>query len=515
MAELSGIVKNLVIPWLFQDIKNDKKTGTAVLEKDGATKKIFFNNGDIIFASSSLTEDRLDEFLVRTGKISVEQRDALAEAVRTSGKQEGTVLIERGIVKPADLVDQVNLQVKRIILDLFSWRNGAYQFNEGPLPQAEIIPLSMTTASIIMEGIEALEWQVIRRVLPPPETVLRVAAVPPRLFRIADLTPEQKNIYAMINGSRPIDELCALSVVGDFNTYKAIYTLLAIRMVEQGAAGDARMSTRDTAPSAPADNGEPDAGKAGHVSRDAIHGAYAALDKQDHYQILGVDKTITQAELKKVYFKLAKRYHPDRHFEPEMADMKTVLEALFTRIHQAYETLSNDFKRNEYDRIQVQGTKKAPQVVKARNEKLEKRAAAAKQFETGMSAFKVGNFWGAEESFRWACQFDPENGKYFHYRGIALSRIPRRSHDAEEELRKAIELDPEISSYHLELGNLYLKGGLKSRALQYFTHALELDPTSDAARKAVEAAGGTAAPQEEPKGQGGVFNKMFKDGKKP
>ena len=200
MAELSGTVKNLVIPWLFQDLKNDKKTGTAVFEKDGATKKIFFNNGDIIFASSSLAEDRLAEFLVRTGKISAEQRDTLAETVRTSGKQEGTVLIERGIIKPADLVDQVNLQVKRIILDLFSWRNGAYQFNEGPLPQAEIIPLSMTTAHLIMEGIEALEWQVIRRVLPPPETVLRAAAVPPRLFRLADLTPEQKNIYAMING---------------------------------------------------------------------------------------------------------------------------------------------------------------------------------------------------------------------------------------------------------------------------------------------------------------------------
>ena len=195
--------------------------------------------------------------------------------------------------------------------------------------------------------------------------------------------------------------------------------------------------------------------------------------------------------------------------------MKAVIQALFTRIHQAYETLSNDLKRNEYDRIQVQGSKKAPQAVKARNEKLEKRAAAAKQFETGMDAFKIGNFWGAEESFRWACQFDPENGKYFHYRGIALSRIPRRSHDAEEELRRAIELDPEISVYHLELGNLYLKGGLKNRALPYFTHALELDPASDAARKAIEAAGGTAAPQDEPKDQSGVFNKMFKDGKKP
>ncbi len=238
MAVLSGIVKNLAIPWLFQDIKNDKKTGTAVLEKDGATKKIYFSNGDIVFASSSLTEERLAEFLVRTGKITAEQRDTLVEAVRTSGKQEGTVLIERGIVRPADLVDQVNQQVKQIILDLFSWRNGAYQFNEGPLPQAEILPLSMTTASMILDGVGALEWQVIRKVLPPPETVLRPAAVPSRLFRIADLNPEQKNIYAMINGSRTIEELCSLSVVGDFNTYKAIYILLAVRMVEPGTAAD-------------------------------------------------------------------------------------------------------------------------------------------------------------------------------------------------------------------------------------------------------------------------------------
>ncbi len=246
MAGLSGIVKNLAIPWLFQDIKNDKKTGTAVLEKDGAIKKIYFSNGDIVFASSSLNEDRLAEFLVRTGKITAEQRDTLIEAVRTSGKQEGTVLIERCIVRPADLVDQVNQQVKQIILDLFTWRNGTYQFNEGSLPQAEIIPLSMTTASVILDGVGALDWQVIRRVLPPPETVLRPAAVPPRLFRVADLTPEQKNIYAMINGSRTIEELCSLSVVGDFNTYKAIYALLAVRMVEPGTAEDARMSTRDT-----------------------------------------------------------------------------------------------------------------------------------------------------------------------------------------------------------------------------------------------------------------------------
>lgn len=61
---------------------------------------------------------------------------------------------------------------------------------------------------------------------------------------------------------------------------------------------------------------------------------------KDYYSILGVNKNATKSEIKKAYKKLVKDTHPDRHPEKE---------AQFKEISEAYEILSDDKKRAEYD----------------------------------------------------------------------------------------------------------------------------------------------------------------------
>lgn len=61
---------------------------------------------------------------------------------------------------------------------------------------------------------------------------------------------------------------------------------------------------------------------------------------KDYYKILGVDKRADKNQIKKAYRKLSKQYHPD--VNPNGADK-------FKDISEAYETLSNDEKRNQYD----------------------------------------------------------------------------------------------------------------------------------------------------------------------
>lgn len=72
------------------------------------------------------------------------------------------------------------------------------------------------------------------------------------------------------------------------------------------------------------------------------------LDK-DFYQILGVSKDVSDAELKKVYRRLARKHHPDSNQGDAAAESK------FKEISEAFSVLSDKEQRSEYDQIRAMG----------------------------------------------------------------------------------------------------------------------------------------------------------------
>jgi curved DNA-binding protein CbpA len=511
----SGRIRDFRLPALLQFFRRERKTGVLTLQRNDLNKSIYLQDGDIIFATSLYPDDRLGETLLKEGKISFKQYEISVDLLKKTGKKQGTILVEQGFISPKDLFEGVILQATEIILSLFTWIDGEYEFKEGPLPSEEVVTLHISTADLIFNGISRIkDWNRLMGELPRPDSLVTVADDPSNLFQKVDLSPSMRGVIQLADGRRTLYDILVASSVPSLECARILYFLLSVEMLRIFLpAGSEQPSLDEPQPSVQGQEGpiarDPGASREQPVlqkgeaelkqetevlkevifekeketewNRGKIDEAHRLLESQNHYEVLHILKTASREEIKKAYFRLAKEYHPDRHFESGMEDVKTALHTLFTRITEAYDTLVTDRKRKEYDTKLSNG--------KERKKEPTKVHTAHEFFIRGEFALKQGDLRNASYFFEEAIQKMPEKAEkaiYYLRYGQTLLRIPGKLREAEEVIKKGIILDPVNVEPYIELGNIYTKTGLRQKAISAFSEALKRDPSNSLARAEIE-----------------------------
>jgi len=203
----------------------------------------------------------------------------------------------------------------------------------------------------------------------------------------------------------------------------------------------------------------------------------------DLYQVLDITPVATTEMIRRSYYALARRLHPDTF---RRDDLKPKAEKVFGRITEAYSTLSQAALREKYDE------EKQSRSGHHQDDKTTDAASVARMnFRHGRDHFEHGRLSEALSFLQNACQQDPTRAEHFEYLGLAQARNPRLRKQAEENLLKAIEMAPTSASAHAHLGQVYERTGAMDKARAMYKKALEWDPANEIALKGLETEGST------------------------
>jgi len=165
---------------------------------------------------------------------------------------------------------------------------------------------------------------------------------------------------------------------------------------------------------------------------------------KNYYDLLGIEKTADQQQIKRAYFGLVRQYPPERFPEE------------FKELRAAYETLSDEEKRAEYDRIGA-----IPEAV-------------ADLFHYAQKANRVGRHADASDLYHLILKRNPELTKVREEQARSLVS-EGKSGKAAEVWEILCKQEPDNPKYAAELAYAYHRRSWRKKAIDQFRRALELD----------------------------------------
>jgi curved DNA-binding protein CbpA len=366
--------------------------------------------------------------------------------------------------------------------------------------------------------IEDLSWleEPIRGARAEP---FRTASPPPAVQPYAALGAAEGFLLSRADGSLTLQQVLDTSPLGESETVRALGILRAVGMLFGGeplpAAGahaeapakirhlsdldlflEKTSGTTAAGPSTTGPAPAQGAGPGGYTAeqqkeRDLLMQRCHETAGQDHYLVLGVDRGADEPMIRHAYYRLARKYHPDKLVKPHLEDIHRELEGMFAVFTEAYNTLTDPATRALHDRemdARTPGRRK--------ESGLDKHATGRDSYLRGRKEMEAGRIFEAMRLFENAVENDGGRAEYFHYLGLCQGQNPRWRKKAEESFLKAVEMNPAAVLSLLELARLYRKGGLDRKSCEMYERVLTWDPTNEESLVALgrAPAGGSDAP---------------------
>jgi tetratricopeptide (TPR) repeat protein len=486
---------------LMHKIYAARLTGKLQLVLGRVERQLFFDGGQLVFATSSDRSDSLGEMMMREGALTQSQFEEASELVKT-GQRFGSAIAEMGVRSIEEVVVWVQRQLTQITSSVLDYPSCRYYFFDSL--ERNVVPeigIPVPLGRLLLEAVRRAKDLPLGPLAEDAQLWIDLSPDPLLRFQAVELDVNERSLLAGISGATGAKEVLVRSGLPATEAAGALYALMVLGIVvsvaKTAAVDPERVrqaapteTPRPVAQEAPPPEAAPESPEK-KAFEEEIRKLLELAEKSTYYEVLGVTATSNVAQVKESFHGLARRFHPDKHMgQSELVDL---LQDLMGRLTIAYKTLLDEEKRAAYDKqIAAAGAFRLGKEKTETEKTVDECLAEAKQ------CVRAFNFAGSILWLRKCVEMAPNEAKYQAILARSLAAVPQYRKDAEFHFKRAIELDEWNTSTYFQFGELYESMGLPWRALPLYRKILEIDPAHS---KAIERLNELESKPEEPEKQ--------------
>jgi len=498
--EYKGQLSDTTIPRLLRAFYQQQLTGALHITREELVTSLYFIDGSIVYVGSKESDKLLGEKLVKEGKISQQDLEAINNLISKSKSRFAAAISTLELLKPEELKPLLVQHLLKQLYSTFEWTEGNFVFEPGAKLENEVM-LSLSTADVIFAGIRHLKnRKLIEKWLGDFEQILIPTSDLAALFQALTLNPNEIKVIEKIDRPMSIEQICEVSQLDEEIVLRTLSGLIETGMLVPFAAKAEKLLVEvpkfaelfDFIPL----QGDFDARSAAEFCYE-IEMLLQKFRFCDHYAVLDVGRKSSKAQITDAFRELAKKFHPDRHDQLASyhLNLRSDLKTIFERLAEAYYTLSDDSRRSAYDIT----LKPISTIAKGTGNFVEGKVTppveqalpttrplppvipgllGSEEYEVALEFYKKRHFDKARQMLLEAVDADPDNAEYQVALARSMVKLPAYIRQAETAYLRAIELSPRNAEYCAELGLFYQKFSHTSQARAMFRRTLELDPSN-------------------------------------
>jgi curved DNA-binding protein CbpA len=475
---------------LIREISSKKLSGRLRLQHERVVVVTYFEDGIFLYAAANVRSLRLGEYLLKKNLLSEEQLQRIGD--RKSDLQLAAEVANENLANASTLRSlQLKQQADTLRLALL-WTEGKWEFDHRSHLN-EKVDFKLNVQDLFLEAGRRLPLQFAASRF---RNELELISLNENATNANRLEPREGFMLSRLDKPTPLNELLVLSGLRADDALRIIYSLAladyVTRQTWQSAFRDEALRGPSEAETIDDELSRPSAGKQELILADFLARMEAATT---HYEVLAITDDASASDIKTAYYDIARRYHPDRFRRDHDTSLHARVEALFARITQAYETLSDTGHRASYDsKLAARKNDRRSPLRKVETPTLTYSMRGETvttpthdrielQFKEGLAALQRGQNNEAAAIFASVAKVAPNDARYRAFHGRALAAHENTRRRAEAELRAALNIEPENPDYRTMLAELYRDLGFARRARAEAERALAAAPNHQGARK--------------------------------